>query len=138
MRARSTASFVLLHVLLLLPPGLFPCAQLLKKQHLSDVLEVAEMRDGVVAFEAAADADRFASKLEEEGHSQVRRAQRSGCNGFAGTGCYVPMFAGRASGFYSTKVHSALQLQQPQHTHSRTTGKPAVQAYACLRLFTRR
>ena len=57
--------------------------QLLKKQHLSDVLEVAEMHDGVVAFEDAADADRFASKLEEEGHSQVRRAQRSGCNGFA-------------------------------------------------------
>jgi hypothetical protein len=50
--------------------------QLLKKQHLSDVLEVAEMRDGVVAFEDAADADRFASKLEEEGHSQVRCTQR--------------------------------------------------------------
>jgi hypothetical protein len=46
--------------------------QLLKKQHLSDVLEVAELRDGVVAFEHAADADRFAGKLEEEGHSQVR------------------------------------------------------------------
>lgn len=50
-------------------------AKLLKKQHLSDVLEVAEMRDGVVAFEAAADADRFASKLEEEGHSQVMIAE---------------------------------------------------------------
>lgn len=62
---------------------MFPCTQLLKKQHLSDVLEVAEMRDGVVAFEAAADADRFASKLEEEGHNQVRCAHRSGCNGFA-------------------------------------------------------
>jgi hypothetical protein len=60
---------------MLLPlPLLHPaCLQLLNKQHLSDVLEVAELRDGVVAFEAAADADRFAGKLEEEGHSQVRR-----------------------------------------------------------------
>jgi hypothetical protein len=29
------------------------------------------MRDGLVMFESAEDADRFASKLEEEGHSQV-------------------------------------------------------------------
>ncbi|KAF6266784.1 hypothetical protein COO60DRAFT_1473496 [Scenedesmus sp. NREL 46B-D3] len=50
-------------------------AKLLKKQHLSDVLEVAEMRDGVVAFEDAADADRFAGKLEEEGNSQVMIAE---------------------------------------------------------------
>jgi len=29
------------------------------------------MRDGLVMFESPEDADRFASKLEEEGHSQV-------------------------------------------------------------------
>lgn len=45
--------------------------QLLKKQHLADALEVAEMRDGVVVFELDIDADRYASMLEEEGHSQV-------------------------------------------------------------------
>jgi hypothetical protein len=64
--------------LLLLPPALHSL-QLLKKKHLSDVLEVAELRDGVVAFEDAADADRFAGKLEEEGHSQV-----GGEGGYAG------------------------------------------------------
>jgi hypothetical protein len=46
--------------------------QLLNKQHLAAALDVAEMRDGLVVFESAEDADRFASKLEEEGHSQVR------------------------------------------------------------------
>jgi hypothetical protein len=50
-----------------------PCCllQLLNKQHLATALDVAEMRDGLVMFESAEDADRFASKLEEEGHSQV-------------------------------------------------------------------
>lgn len=50
-----------------------PCCllQLLNKQHLAAALDVAEMRDGLVMFESAEDADRFASKLEEEGHSQV-------------------------------------------------------------------
>lgn len=33
------------------------------------------MRDGLVVFECAEDADKFASKLEEEGHSQVRAVQ---------------------------------------------------------------
>jgi hypothetical protein len=50
-------------------------AKLLKKQHLADALEVAEMRDGVVVFEFDVDADRFASMLEEEGHSQVAVAE---------------------------------------------------------------
>eukprot|EP00878_Enallax_costatus_P003012 GHUV01003210.1.p2 GENE.GHUV01003210.1~~GHUV01003210.1.p2 ORF type:complete len:287 (+),score=88.52 GHUV01003210.1:1523-2383(+) len=46
-------------------------AKLLKKQHLAEALEVAEMHDGVVVFEHDMDADRYASMLEEEGHSQV-------------------------------------------------------------------
>lgn len=49
--------------------------QLLKKQHLADALEVAEMRDGVVVFEHDIDADRYASMLEEDGHSEVRERQ---------------------------------------------------------------
>lgn len=52
--------------------------QLLKKQHLADVLEVAEMRDGIVSFEDDKDADKFASMLEEEGHTQVRGNERNG------------------------------------------------------------
>lgn len=50
-------------------------AKLLNKQHLAAALDVAEMRDGFVVFESAEDADRFASKLEEEGHSQVMVAE---------------------------------------------------------------
>ncbi|KAF8072841.1 PARP16 [Scenedesmus sp. PABB004] len=50
-------------------------AQLLNKQHLAGALDVAEMRDGVVAFEAPGDADSFAGLLEEEGHSQVLVAE---------------------------------------------------------------
>lgn len=45
--------------------------QLLNKQHLATALDIAHMRDGLVMFESAEDADRFASKLEEEGHSQA-------------------------------------------------------------------
>lgn len=52
-------------------------SQLLNKQHLAGALDVAEMRDGLVVFESAEDADRFASKLEEEGHSQVRQLRCS-------------------------------------------------------------
>jgi hypothetical protein len=51
------------------------CLQLLNKQHLAAALDVCEMRDGLVVFECAEDADKFASKLEEEGHSQVRAVQ---------------------------------------------------------------
>eukprot|EP00879_Flechtneria_rotunda_P002367 GHRR01002562.1.p1 GENE.GHRR01002562.1~~GHRR01002562.1.p1 ORF type:complete len:281 (+),score=54.76 GHRR01002562.1:112-954(+) len=50
-------------------------AKLLKKQHLAEALEVADMHDGVVLFEDDQDADRFASMLEEEGHSQVMLAE---------------------------------------------------------------
>jgi hypothetical protein len=51
------------------------CLQLLNKRHLAAALDVCEMRDGLVVFECAEDADKFASKLEEEGHSQVRALQ---------------------------------------------------------------
>lgn len=36
------------------------------------------MRDGLVMFESPEDADRFASKLEEEGHSQASGTQPPG------------------------------------------------------------
>lgn len=57
------------------------CVQLLKKQHLSGSLEVAQMRDGLVVFESADDADKFACMLEEEGHSQVGEVNMTYLNG---------------------------------------------------------
>jgi hypothetical protein len=64
-------------------PHCCACIQLLNKQHLAAALEVSEMRDGLVVFESAEDADRFASMLEEEGHSQ---ASARACGGHQAPG----------------------------------------------------
>lgn len=46
--------------------------QVLKRQHLESALDVSHMLDGVVTFVSMHDADKYASLLEEEGHSKVR------------------------------------------------------------------
>ncbi|KAI8470622.1 MAG: hypothetical protein J3K34DRAFT_458749 [Monoraphidium minutum] len=50
-------------------------AELLGRPHLASALEVAHMRDGVVTFECCDAAARFATRMEEEGETQVTVAE---------------------------------------------------------------